>query len=344
MKAKRILSILLAVLTAASLLVVGVMNASAATAQDYEIPNSGFALAEEYDTSSATSKTVYYSIPPNQVASDSTAGTTGFAALYSANSGGSVQPQWVVTFTPTPTETNPSPASSSLAVAKANGLTPSITSDKSVLKLTIVPSSLGRYGTFSIQLKLINHDGVAYGGDMLDASTGKNYSISAAFTVTLTDESSLTDKLAKAQEIVNDSARYTDAYRNYVSSVILDVKIAQGTADYCSGTAEENAAEVKALIDQLQLVIDKKDAAGNPLAPAMKIYKLSGIDFIDDLLREDGLAFIWDIIDFFESDLWKGIVDAGTWVYELLAGIPWDDVFSGIVSAVTWLIGLIPTS
>jgi len=142
--------------------------------------------------------------------------------------------------------------------------------------------------------------------------------------VELVDSSEFAKLINKLKEEYAKSDRYTDNYRNNLKALY---EAAEGLMQTTKLSQED--------INLYTLYMNRGLAGQNALGESIgNIWKLSGIDFIDNLLGQGFIAFIWRVVDI-GTVIWNMFEPIISFVVQI------GDFFGNIMPIFTFLFGLI---
>ena len=150
----------------------------------------------------------------------------------------------------------------------------------SALTVTIGQASTKWYGTVKVKVT------VSYPG----APAGTATELIGEYTVKLSNNKDIAEKINQAKEEAKKDDRYTKAYLTNLNSIISSAE------SLIQGRPTED--QILRYIGYLENAINGLDANGVSVG---KIYQLSKIEFIDKLFSDSFLAGLWKVIDVFNS-------------------------------------------
>ena len=185
---------------------------------------------------------------------------------------------------------------------------------KDYVTLTVgQPTNVKWYGTVKVKLTVT----VTGAGGVQETKE------SLVVTAVLSDNKKIAEKINEAKEEVAKTDRYTKAYLDNLQLTIDKATI------LISGRPTD--AQQTDFINYLELAINGFDAAGVTVG---KRYKLSGVDFIDNLFSDSFLAGLWKVIDVFNS-----IMSVVNPLIDFFGQI--GDFFGNLMPIFTFIFGLI---
>jgi len=141
--------------------------------------------------------------------------------------------------------------------------------------LYLEQGSSAYYGTLVVTAKVTV---TGAGGDVT-----AGVSAVATETITLTNQTAFNKLIADAKELAGKTDRYTKDYIDLLKLTIADTEIYNA---FNPGAAT---------IDRVMTILQER------MDEAKDNYKLTGIDFLDNLLGNNFMKIIWSIMDFFTS-------------------------------------------
>lgn len=111
-------------------------------------------------------------------------------------------------------------------------------------------------------------------------------------SVELTKPTALTDLVEEAEEAIANASRYQEAY-------IKNLKAVTATAKTLLGT-NATQTQVDAYVALMKLALEGKDGNGVEVCPD-GIYKLTGWAWLDGVLGQGFISFIWKAVDVFST-------------------------------------------